>query len=168
MPDPTSLWLTHELEDEKDRAGLAPKRRHLPSGRAGPLLPQNKKHPGDRSQDIPQAAPLANPRRILNPRGPRWKHAAGKVFRAPSCNSSDSDGAGPARPGGLLAKDNIVVLELLSRGDLNKWVEKMGSSKQEFSSKVLWLFFDCRKLGFPERQLDSMPSRAGCYLIRVR
>jgi hypothetical protein len=52
----------------------------------------------------------------------------------------------------------VLVLELVSRGDLLKWMNKMASSKKKFSNKVLWRFFECRKF----RWRDSLRAAETC------
>ncbi|KAK0730978.1 hypothetical protein B0H67DRAFT_639418 [Lasiosphaeris hirsuta] len=46
--------------------------------------------------------------------------------------------------------DSVLILEVMSRGDLDKWIAKMGvinrhkaEPQDRFSDKVLWLMFEC-------------------------
>ncbi|KAK3319613.1 kinase-like domain-containing protein [Cercophora scortea] len=61
---------------------------------------------------------------------------------------------------------SVLMLEIMPRGSLDTWVCKMAASKGHFSSKVLWLIFECLFKGivgmaYPPRYYDDFQRTGG-------
>lgn len=82
-----------------------------------------------------------------------------RVFKVPESTPDSSPHTTPHGSKDLGARQDVLVLELVSRGNLYKWMCKMGSENKDFSDKVLWRFFQCRKSAL---RRCHMPCRRYC------
>jgi hypothetical protein len=116
---------------------------------------------GDSGQEPPKkrrmlpghgSAPEAVPTKLSSSSDPE-EDIRRRNTRGDAPSPSQSPGQQPSTPGQPEAEnineayENVLVLEYMPRGDLDRWMNKMGSMKRksQVPMEVLWQIFDCCK-----------------------